>query len=61
MSWIDIGIFVIYMLTMLGVGFYFMKRNANHEDYYVGEEEEVLVRGLLDFLLWLRMSVVDFP
>jgi len=36
MSWIDIGIFVIYMLTMLGVGFYFMKRNANHEDYYVG-------------------------
>ncbi|MDG4946233.1 sodium:solute symporter family protein [Weeksellaceae bacterium KMM 9713] len=36
MSWIDICIFVVYMLTMLGVGFYFMKRNANHEDYFVG-------------------------
>lgn len=36
MSWIDLGIFVAYMLTMLGVGFFFMNKNSNHEDYYVG-------------------------
>lgn len=36
MSWVDIGIFVIYMLTMLGIGFFFMNKNANQEDFYVG-------------------------
>jgi SSS family solute:Na+ symporter len=35
MHWIDISIFIIYMLGMLGVGFYFMRRNASTEDYYV--------------------------
>jgi len=33
---IDISIFIIYMLSMLGVGIYFMKRNKSQEDYYVG-------------------------
>ncbi|MUP39178.1 sodium:solute symporter family protein [Labilibaculum euxinus] len=36
---IDILIFVIYMLGMLGVGLYFMKRNKSQEDYYVGGRE----------------------
>ena len=36
MSWIDISIFCTYLLAMLGVGFYFMYRNASTEDYYVG-------------------------
>ncbi|MDM8159655.1 sodium:solute symporter family protein [Labilibaculum sp. K2S] len=36
---IDILIFVIYMLGMLGVGIYFMKRNKSQEDYYVGGRE----------------------
>ncbi len=36
MSPIDISIFIIYMLIMLGVGYYFMRTNAGKEDYYVG-------------------------
>ncbi len=33
---IDIVIFVVYMLSILGVGIYFLKRNKSQEDYYVG-------------------------
>lgn len=33
---IDISIFVLYMLSMLAVGIYFLKRNKSQEDYYVG-------------------------
>lgn len=33
---IDLSIFVIYFVFMLGVGFYFLKRNKSKEDYYVG-------------------------
>ena len=33
---IDISIFVLYMISMLGVGIYFLKRNKSQEDYYVG-------------------------
>ncbi len=33
---IDISIFVLYMIAMLGVGVYFLKRNKSQEDYYVG-------------------------
>ncbi len=36
MHWIDFSIFIVYMIVMLGVGFYFLKRNKNTEDYYVG-------------------------
>lgn len=36
MHFIDIAIFVFYMVAMLGVGFYFMRKNANADDYYVG-------------------------
>ncbi len=36
---IDILIFVTYMLGMLGVGVYFLKRNTSQEDYYVGSRE----------------------
>ena len=35
MHLIDAGIFVIYMIAMLGVGYYFLKRNKTSEDYYV--------------------------
>ena len=35
MSWIDIAIFGVYMLVMLGVGFFFMKSNSSKEDYYL--------------------------
>ena len=33
---IDISIFVLYMISMLAVGVYFLKRNKSQEDYYVG-------------------------
>ncbi len=35
MHWIDITIFVVYMIAMLGVGFFFMKSNSSKEDYYL--------------------------
>lgn len=36
MSWIDSAIFCTYLLAMLGVGFYFMRKNNSTDDYYVG-------------------------
>lgn len=36
MHFLDYLVFVIYMLGVLGVGFYFYRKNANAEDYYVG-------------------------
>ncbi|WP_297335369.1 sodium:solute symporter family protein [Algoriphagus sp.] len=36
MQLIDLLIFFIYMIIMLGVGFFFMRKNTNQEDYYVG-------------------------
>lgn len=34
--YVDIMIFIIYFLSMLGIGLYFMKKNNSKEDYYVG-------------------------
>lgn len=36
---LDLSIFVLYMAVMLGIGFYFMRRNVGGEDYYVGGRE----------------------
>lgn len=36
MHWIDISVFIIYMLGMLGVGYYFLRKNQGADDYYVG-------------------------
>ncbi len=33
---VDLIIFIVYLIIMLGVGFYFMKQNKSKEDYYVG-------------------------
>lgn len=33
---LDLTIFVLYMMAMLGVGFYFLKKNQGADDYYVG-------------------------
>jgi SSS family solute:Na+ symporter len=35
MHWIDITIFFVYMIAMLGVGFYFLRSNSSKEDYYL--------------------------
>jgi SSS family solute:Na+ symporter len=36
MNVIDLIIFVVYFLGMLGVGFYFFRKNESSDDYYVG-------------------------
>jgi SSS family solute:Na+ symporter len=36
MHWIDLTIFVVYLLAMLGVGFFFLQKNKSTDDYYVG-------------------------
>ncbi|MEZ4652804.1 MAG: sodium:solute symporter family protein [Candidatus Eisenbacteria bacterium] len=36
MNPIDLTIFILYLLGMLGVGFYHLRRNEGAEDYYVG-------------------------
>lgn len=33
---IDLTIFIVYMLVMLGVGFFFLRKNKSTDDYYVG-------------------------
>lgn len=35
-AWIDVTIFIVYLAGMLGIGFYFLRKNESHEDYYVG-------------------------
>lgn len=36
MHFIDLTIFVLYMVAMLGIGFYFLKKNQGSDDYNVG-------------------------
>lgn len=36
MHWIDLTIFTVYLLFMLGVGFFFLRKNKNTDDYFVG-------------------------
>jgi solute:Na+ symporter, SSS family len=36
MHFIDLTIFLLYFLGMLGIGFYFFRHNKDTEDYYVG-------------------------
>ena len=36
MHWIDLSIFILYLVLMLGIGFYFMRKNNSADDYFVG-------------------------
>jgi len=36
MHWIDLTIFLLYMIGMLGFGVFFLQRNEGADDYYVG-------------------------
>lgn len=36
MNWLDYAIFALYMLGIVGVGYYFHRRNETAEDYFVG-------------------------
>lgn len=33
---LDLIVFLVYMLTVVGIGYYFYRKNDNPEDYYVG-------------------------
>ncbi|MCC5926222.1 MAG: sodium:solute symporter family protein [Bacteroidetes bacterium] len=35
MHWVDLLVFIVYMIGILGVGFYFMRRNKGDEDYFL--------------------------
>jgi SSS family solute:Na+ symporter len=37
--WVDLIIFILYLVVMLGVGLYFFWKNESKEDYYVGKRE----------------------
>ena len=39
MHWIDLTIFIIYMIGMLGFGLFFLRKNKGADDYYVGGRE----------------------
>ena len=34
--WLDLTVFIVYMLLMLGVGVFFLGKNKSTDDYYVG-------------------------
>lgn len=34
--WIDFAIFLVYLISMLGIGVYFLGKNKSKDDYYVG-------------------------
>lgn len=53
MTVLDIGILVLYLITMLGVGLFFMKRNNDVDDYFVGG------RKLGSFHVGLSVVVTD--
>ena len=36
MHTLDLIIFGIYLAVMLGIGFYFLRKNENTDDYFVG-------------------------
>jgi SSS family solute:Na+ symporter len=36
MHFIDLTIFILYMVAMLSVGYFFLRKNKNADDYYVG-------------------------
>ncbi|OJW84642.1 MAG: sodium:solute symporter [Bacteroidetes bacterium 46-16] len=36
MTWIDITIFIVYFLLMLGIGFFFANKHSDERDYFTG-------------------------
>jgi len=53
MHWIDLSIFGIYLIFMMGIGIYFMRRNKNADDYYVGG------RGMRSMHIGLSVVATD--
>ncbi|MCX2744790.1 sodium:solute symporter family protein [Mangrovivirga sp. M17] len=53
MNIIDLAIFAIYMIAMLGVGFFFLRKNEGLDDYYVGG------RGMSSWHIGLSVVATD--
>jgi SSS family solute:Na+ symporter len=53
MHWIDLTIFILYLLLMLGIGFYFMRKNNSADDYFVG------ARKMSSFHIGLSVVATD--
>ncbi len=51
--WIDLTVFIVYMILMLGVGVYFLKSNKSTDDYYVGG------RGMSSWHVGLSVVATD--
>lgn len=34
--WLDLLVFILYLIGVLGIGFYFLNKNKSKDDYYVG-------------------------
>ncbi|MDR9373777.1 MAG: sodium:solute symporter family protein [Schleiferiaceae bacterium] len=50
---VDLSIFIVYLLAMLGVGLYFLRRNKDIDDYYVGG------RGMSSWHIGLSVVATD--
>ena len=53
MHFLDYIIFAAYMLTVLGIGVYFFRKNETNEDYYVGG------RSISAFHVGLSIAATD--
>ncbi|MGK0314420.1 MAG: SSS family solute:Na+ symporter [Saprospiraceae bacterium] len=53
MHWIDIIIFIVYIIAMIGVGFYFFTKNRDTKDYYIGG------RNMISWYIGLSVVAID--
>lgn len=53
MHWLDLTIFISYMIAMLGIGYYFLRRNKSTDDFYVGG------RGMSSYHIGLSVVATD--
>lgn len=53
MHWIDGTILIVYMIALVGIGVYFMRKNTDQEDYFVGG------RGMGSWSIGLSVAATD--
>lgn len=53
LHWIDLGILILYMFALLAIGVFFMRRNTDQEDYFVGG------RGMGSWSIGLSVAATD--
>ena len=53
MHWIDGTILIVYMIVLVAIGVYFMRKNTDQEDYFVGG------RGMGSWAIGLSVAATD--